>query len=275
MARNAVLINQRILDTLPFGEDLVLDGLQNFCLSQYFPDNYTILAGKDSQFVYDCDYATLRRAGRMTAKQKVRREELEKLFRPPPRSVQKSFARLLHLIRTKRFERSDPLILYTDEKKDYQRALWGRKETREMMYSGQWRHHTINSKEGRNQKNPLFAVNYIDREIRKDMASQSRETVQFPRNVSNAMLRMNLYLFDHNVRKPYRINDPVKREWRHAQVAGLGRGTLGYLMAGFFTDREFKSSRLELTKSARMTLGREWVTPLKRKPEKLWKYLAA
>ena len=85
MARNAVLINQRILDTLPFGEDLVLDGLQNFCLSQYFPDNYTILAGKDSQFVYDCDYATLRRAGRMTAEQKVRREELEKLFRPPAR----------------------------------------------------------------------------------------------------------------------------------------------------------------------------------------------
>ena len=43
------------------------------------------------------------------------------------------------------------------------------------------------------------------------MACHARETVQVPRNVSNLMLRLNLYLFDHNVRKPYRINDPAKR----------------------------------------------------------------
>ena len=95
MGRNAVLVNQQIVDLLPFEEDLVLDGLQNFCVSQYFPDNYTILVGKDSQFVYECDYATMRRGGRMTAQQKKKRAELEKRFRPPTRAIEKSFTRLL------------------------------------------------------------------------------------------------------------------------------------------------------------------------------------
>jgi transposase-like protein len=275
MARSAVLINQQILGQLPFDEDLVLDGLQNFCVSQYFPDNTTVVVGKDSQFVYDCDYATLRRGGRMTMEQKVKRAELDHRYRAPPRSVEKSFGRLLELIKSLGLDRKLPLVLYTDENKSYQRALWNRKGNREMMFTGAWRHHRTNSKEGRNQKNPLFAANYVDREIRKDMASQARETVQFPRNASNAMLRMNLYLFDHNVRKPFRVNDPEKRKLRHAHVAGLDPKILEDLTAGFFSLRVFKPKDLELSKSARKTVHREWVTPLKKGSETVWNYLAA
>lgn len=275
MARNATLANQMILDRLPFEEDLVLDGLQNFCVSQYFPDNYTIIVGKDSQFIYDCDYSTMRRGGRMTLDQKVRRDELEKRFLPPKGAIEKSFMRLLSTIKEKRPPKDVPLILYTDEKTDYQRALWKNTGFRNEMFSGRWRHHMTNSKEGRNTRNPLFSVNYIDREIRKDMASQVRETIQFPRNVSNAMLRMNLYLFDHNVRKPYRINDPKKRRLRHAQAAGLDRRYLDDLISGSLTWRYFKPKGLKLSSSARMTLGREWNTPLKKNPETLRKHLVA
>ncbi|MDF1567082.1 MAG: hypothetical protein P1P77_03560, partial [Spirochaetaceae bacterium] len=131
------------------------------------------------------------------------------------------------------------------------------------------------SKEARNQKNPLFSVNYFDREIRKDMASHARETVQFPRNVCNAMLRMYLYMFDHNVRKPYRIKDLELRRLRHAQVAGADLGYLKSLVGGFFQRRMFQPSDLRLSESARMTLKREWKTPLKNKPEVLWKHLTA
>jgi len=275
MARSAILVNQMILSHLPFKEDLVLDGLQNFCLSQYFPDNTTILVGKDSQFVYDCDYATIRRSGRMSLEQKKRRAELEMTSKASPKALEHSFARLAALILKWRPKGHPPLILYTDEKSDYKRVLWNNPVFREVMFSGRWRHHTTSSKDGRNTANPLFAVNYIDREVRKDIAGQARETVQFPRNVPNAMLKMNLYLFDHNVRKPFRIRDRKKSQLRHAQVAGMDRDRLDELLSGFFTWRVFKPAGLVLSESARMTLGREWRTPLKKGREVLWKHLAA
>jgi transposase-like protein len=124
MARNATLANRQIVNLLPLREDLVLDGLQNFCNSQFFPDNYTIAVGKDSQFVYECDYATIRRAGRMTTAQKKRREELEKRFRASRQSIEKSFTRVLRSIAMKAPKREIPLILYTDEKSDYRRSMW-------------------------------------------------------------------------------------------------------------------------------------------------------
>ena len=274
MARNAILANQMILSTLPFKEDLVIDGLQNFCVSQFFPDNYTVVVGKTSQFIYDCDYATLRRGGRMTSTQRLRRAELEKRFRPPGRAVEHSFRRLLGMIRERR-KVEDPLILYTDEKKDYQRGFWGKGGFEGELFSGRWRHHMTNSKMGRNQANPLFPVNYVDREIRKDMASQARETVQFPRNASNAMLKMALYCFDHNLRKPYRIGDREKRKLRHAQAAGLERWVIDRVLSDFFERRFFHRGEWRLSESARMSLERRWVTPLKRGPEVLQKYMAA
>jgi hypothetical protein len=234
MARNATLANRQIVECLPLREDLVLDGLQNFCNSQFFPDNYTIAVGKDSQFVYECDYATIRRAGRMTTAQKKRREEIEERFRASRQSIEKSFTRVLRSIAMKTLKREVPLILYTDEKSDYRRSLWNDGEIRVKMFSGQWRHHMTNSKVGRNTRNPLFSVNYMDREIRKDMASQTRETVQFPRNVANAMLRMNLYLFDHNIFKPYRIRDEAEYLQSHAEAAGLERQVLEGIAGGFF-----------------------------------------
>jgi len=41
----------------------------SFCLSQYFPGNTTRVVGKDSRFVYACDYAAIPRKGRMTDEQ--------------------------------------------------------------------------------------------------------------------------------------------------------------------------------------------------------------
>jgi hypothetical protein len=115
----------------------------------------------------------------------------------------------------------------------------------------------------------------MDREIRKDMASQTRETVQFPRNVANAMLRMNLYLFDHNIFKPYRIRDEAEYLQSHAEVVGLERQVLEGIAGGFFTLRFFKPRELKLSESAQRTLSREWKTPLKVKDEVKRRYLAA
>ena len=74
--------------------------------------------------------------------------------------------------------------------------------------------------------NPLFPVNYMDREFRKDMASHARETIQFSRNVNEGMLRMSLYMFDHNFFKSYRMAHKEKRHLRHAEVTRLDRDYL-------------------------------------------------
>ena len=73
-------------------------------------------------------------------------------------------------------------------------------------------------------------------------ASHARETVQFPRNVLNLMLRLNLYLFNHNVGKPYRINDPAGMSRRHAQEAGMRREHLDSIYQDTFTRRVFMKS---------------------------------
>jgi hypothetical protein len=212
----------------------------------------------------------------MTGEQKRRRGELEKQFRADPKAVKLSFLRLLKSIEGKLKDRPVPLILYTDEKRDYQRALWDSKRGfAQWMYSGSCRHHMTNSQDARNRNNPLFPVNYFDREIRKDMASHARESVQFPRNVCNAMLRMQLYMFDHNVRKPYRINDPQLRLLRHARIAGADLDYLRNLVWGFFERRVFQPLDLCLSESARVTLKRGWITPMRENPEQIWKHLTA
>ena len=275
LARNAIIIQEKILKQLPFHEDFAADGFESFCISQYFPDNYTILVGSNSQFVYSCQYTTLRRKGRMTPHQRCRREKLEKSFRADPKGLKEAFGALGDLLALGTQSRKDPLILYTDEKKDYERALWSSPICTPRLYSGRWRHHQINSKEGRNAQNPLFPVNYMDREIRKDMANHSRETVQFSRNVNNAMLRMSLYLFDHNCMKPYRVAHPEKRSLRHAQVAGLKRDVLDDLLIGFFKNRLFWMGEHEIGGPGRKSLERGWQTPLKKHREVVPKYMAA
>lgn len=211
----------------------------------------------------------------MTKDQKKKRAALERRFRPPRRSIESSFSRVLRTLERKTHAGSMPLILYTDEKSDYQRALWRNEVFREKMFSGQWRHHMTNSRLGRNTRNPLFPVNYIDREIRKDMASQARETVQFPRNVSNAMLRMNLYLFDHNIFKPYRVRGGQMNNVSHSEVAGMDREVLKNIVSGFFSRRYFRPSGLWMSEGAQKTLMRDWETPLKVRPEVRKRYLVA
>ena len=82
-------------------------------------------------------------------------------------------------------------------------------------------------------------------------------------------------MFDHNVRKPYRIGNRELSRLRHAQVAGVGLDDLKSLVWGFFDRRVFQPGDLRLSESARMTLKREWKTPLKQNPEVLWKHLTA
>lgn len=84
-------------------------------------------------------------------------------------------------------------------------------------------HKTVSSRAARTPANPLFPVNYLDREIRKDLHEHVRETACFGRNVNAQMERLTLYLFYHNYRNRHRAHGD-----RHsnAEMAGLDPGEM-------------------------------------------------
>ncbi|MEI6389293.1 MAG: hypothetical protein WCQ50_22020, partial [Spirochaetota bacterium] len=161
----------------------------------------------------------LRRKGRMTDKQLERRVELEKERRPNPKGLERSFARVaLEGLRVLSDGARPSLILWTDEHKSYGRAMANSACLMALREAKRLNHQTFSSRAERTLANPLFPVNYLDREIRKDIHEHVRETVCFGRNVNRQMERFTLYSWWHNYRKPHRVRERVFRS--HAEVAG-------------------------------------------------------
>jgi len=63
-------------------------------------------------------------------------------------------------------------------------------------------HRRCSSTAPRTVSNDLFSVNYLDRQILKDLAEHTRQTVQFARNAVNQMERLAVYRAYHNYFKP-------------------------------------------------------------------------
>ena len=224
LSRQLIAYHSSLSTDLPLSEELCADGFESFCLSQYFPNNIHTLIGNRSQFVYFLNAVTIRRKGRMRAEQKVRRAQLEKHYRADPQGIKKSFRQLVRqLLRIHHRSGREQTILYTDEKYEYVRALMGSKDSRDLIENGGIVHQRISSRRVRNLSNPLFSVNYIDREIRKDLANHVRETVQFGRNLNDLLYRLMIYVVNHNYRKVYRIGKEREDGRVHAEVAGIER----------------------------------------------------
>lgn len=95
MARQSLALSSRLTHSRTPHENLAADGFESYCVSQYYPNNITILAGQKSQFVYAVDHATLRRKGRMTAVQKIRRSRLDLIHKPDTKALRTSFSAIL------------------------------------------------------------------------------------------------------------------------------------------------------------------------------------
>lgn len=248
LARNALAAHARLSGGALQREALVADGFESFCVSQYFPNNITLLAGKESQYLYFANYCTLRRKGRMTDVQKQTRKRLEQQWRADPRALRKTFDELTNHIRCD----EGSSVLFTDEKREYRESLHAVAACKPI------KHVRISSRLPRTVVNDLFSVNYLDREIRKDCANHVRETVCFSREVNNCMERFWVYMVYHNYRKPYRIRYGEKRT--HAEVAGINGEAVRSALKGYFTRRSFLS-KTEVTGSMRSLWLRELETP--------------
>ncbi len=263
LSRNGVAMHEYLLADLKLSENLVADGFESFDRSQYFPNNINLLVGQDSQFLYGVTHTTIRRKGRMTRHQKRMREKLEQTYRAPKKGIQSSFTRLLGLIPKLWDTYHKPqLRLWTDEHCAYPRSILHVSQLAQSQCNGSFLHSTWPSKARRTISNPLFPVNYYDRELRKDIAAFRRESTCYTRNTANGLARLMLHLVYHNYQKPFRVGPGRETEEVHAEMAGISAVRIAVQFATFYTDRAFLSKQ-QLSDEGRKIWLKEAVTPLK------------
>ena len=272
LSRQAIALHFRLRTLSPAGEAVCADGLVSFDVSQFFPNEVTLSITAKSRFILELTHASHRRSGTMTEKQAARAKELYATAQFERGSTTRSFAEILDSLERERAPTAGrPLVLITDEKKEYLRAIHAHSLFRAQDEEHRFGHITVNSKLPRVYSNPLFASNYLDREIRKDQASHHRETCCFNRNVSNGMARLACYLVEHNYRKRYLIKAKVEEDRVHAEVAGISRKRIDLEVAAMFKSREFLT-RLQLPPTLKRIWTKGFSTPLKEKCDYLPKF---
>lgn len=242
LARQAIGLHSSLRGMARTDEPVCFDGIVSFDRSQYFPSDIGVSITYSSRFMLGLSHATTRRSGAMRDDQKRRRDELYKDARFEERAIERSFTEHLDMLgRDRPISEARPLILVTDEKLEYGRAF-----RKHRLYSMQDKnrrcvHLSVSSEAPRVFGNPLFASNYIDREIRKDQANHRRETACFSRSGANTMNRLYSYLAHHNYAKRYLIRWPVHRRETSANMAGIPQALVARARQLMFKRRAFLS----------------------------------
>ena len=239
-ARQALAMQTEVTDRLPIDEDLCADGLQSYWVSQYVPNNITVLAGSGSRFIYAAIGSSVRRSGRMTCAQRARRETLERSFRADPKALIHAFTEICDTA-CRMIEPSarSLTVLDTDRHVAYRRALARHGPWHLLRETGRVVHRSTSSRLARTASNPLAAINSIDRQIRIDLAEHVRETVRCARNPNRSMERFWVWCFGYNYHKRYRVNQPAGDTTRHYQAAGIDEQRIRSAQRGLWSARRF------------------------------------
>lgn len=223
-------------------ERLALDGFESYTRSQYFPNNFTILVGGESDYVHASVLTVLRRKGKMTDMQRCNRDKIDAHWKPRRHALRNDCALMLRDLAKRMLSASSaeqPVVLWTDEHKSYPPAIKRVGALRNALAAGTFCHRTISSRAPRTHFNPLFPVNYVDRQIRKDLGEHVRETVKQGRETNCQMERMAIYLVAHNFLSPHRMRDGVgiANDLTHADVAGIPKDTYAKILSRLYTHR--------------------------------------
>jgi hypothetical protein len=272
LARQSLALHAHLRPQADPHEAVCVDGFVSFDGSQFFPNEITFSITASSRFILDLSHASHRRSGSMTRFQRQRASELYPAWKPEPKAVERAFRDVLDSMITERPPSfTAPLVIITDEKPEYDRVLSAHPVFRTQDAAHRIVHHTVNSKLPRTWQNPLFASNYLDRELRKDQANHHRESTCFSRNVANGLSRLACYMVRHNYFKKYLIKGPVADDRTHADVAGIPQALLHTELKHFFSDRAFLT-RCRLSVPMMRIWRKTFTTPLKQKPEYLPRY---
>ncbi len=210
----------------------------------------------------------------MTDSQRRRRNVYDTLFRPSPSGVRHSFERLVSQIPSMWDTRKGAkLVLRTDDHRAYPAAIAGVPALAEAIKEGRFIHSTYSSKLERTVFNPLFSVNYYDRELRKDIAAYRRESTCYTRNTASGLLRFCCHQARHNYQKDYRIKGAEWKGITHGERAGIDGERIAAGMERLFVERPFPS-RLKVTQEQSNIWLKRHTTPLKEGHEYIPRYAA-
>jgi len=244
LARNALAMMDQALAEMDLIENLAMDGFESFTRSQYHPNNITHVVGSESQFIYGVVHTSLRRSGSMTPAQQFGRALIDTVWKPL-RTVREDCTALLGDVstmidRASRTRPSDrPVKLVTDKHKAYRPALKAVPTLAAALREGRLVHRRVSSRAARTPWNPLFPVNYVDRQLRKNLAEHVRETVRQGREVNCQMERMAIFTVLHNFLTPHRIGDHADAgaSERHASVAEVSPEVMRWNLERLTTHR--------------------------------------
>jgi hypothetical protein len=164
LGRHCLLLQTHELSKLSHRCEIAIDGFETFEWSQYFPFHHNVAVDVDSGYFLYHTESRLRRKGRMSAHQKVRRAQLEAALGTPAAGAVESGVREL-------LEALGPRVMRvrSDDHRAYPRAIRG--------IGGDLTHQTISSRARRDARNPLWEVNLLDLMIRHSTAAHKRETI--------------------------------------------------------------------------------------------------
>jgi len=187
LGRHCLLLHEELRPRSAPDEPSVLDGFRSFEAGQYWPFDLNLLVGA-SHFVYGFNEAELRRSGTHTAKQKRKREQLERAHgRPDPRATRDAVVELVGRI----VPPGGSVEIRSDEHRQYPPAL-------RSLPDREIRHERTSSRMSRTAENPLFPVNLADLLLRHGGANHKRETIAFSKRRQGAMYRAAIWLVWRN-----------------------------------------------------------------------------
>jgi transposase-like protein len=190
LGRHCLLLHEALRPRTPPAEPLALDGFRSFEAGQYWPFDLNLLVGT-SHFVYGFNEAELRRSGTHTARQKKKRERLERAHgRPDPRATAHAVAELVGRI----VPPGASVEIRSDEHRQYAPAL-------RRLADRAIRHERTSSRVSRTARNPLFPVNLADLLLRHGGANHKRETIAFSKRRQGAMYRAAIWVVWRNYMK--------------------------------------------------------------------------
>lgn len=193
-------------------EDFSTVRLVSLIGSKGYSSILNVLTGKNSQYIYDFSSCYVNR----NKSSKRKSGNLEKNGR------KRSIKDILDTVdRLHKRSGSPYCCLHTTTQTDYLKGLKSHPSLGIILKEGHLIHRQYPSGKSHNRNSPLFSCDYLNRQIRKDLAEHVRETVQFTKDMNNSAERFTVYRFWHNYEKPWRIHRKDRVFETHADAAGV------------------------------------------------------
>ena len=227
LGRHALLFLAQHRPAGPPPEPVVIDGLETFEFSQYYPVHINVAVGAESHYLHAFTDAELRRKGRMTPRQKRKNERDEARYgRPDPKAIERSIGVLTEMLAPE----GGTLRIRSDEHRAYPRGFRRAEGVRVI-------HERTSSKAARTAGNPLFPVNRVDGLVRHCSANHKRETIAYSKRRQAMAERFAVFGVWNNFQKSF---SEKRRDATPAQrlgVAGRKLTTRDILRVRLFPSR--------------------------------------